>query len=159
MAITFFLCQLVTCLWRPLTNKKSSLLRIKTLIRLISKIGIQKKKLWRNGCAAKNTLLWLEMGQCLKFSLQVQERALPGKMEALQIIWGKRVCKTAPNPKACCGNVYRDIYLSISYNLISTCYVTHKSRNAKNKFVYGHVRLYEPQSSKPFLSDFCNIVL
>lgn len=41
---------------------------------------------------------------------------------------------------------------------ISTCYVISKSRNAKNKFVYGHVRLYA-QSSKPFMSDSCNLVL
>ena len=39
---TFFLCQLVTCLWRPSTNKKSSLPREKILIRLWSKIGIQE---------------------------------------------------------------------------------------------------------------------
>lgn len=72
---TFLLCQLVTCLWRPSTNKKSSLPRIKILIRLWSKIGIQeiilekrmrcnnydyawssacKKLPWKNWSAANN---------------------------------------------------------------------------------------------------------
>ena len=44
------------------------------------------------------------------------------------------------------------------HSLISTCYVTGKSRNAKNKFVYSHVRLYA-QSSQPFRSDSGNLVL